>query len=67
MRTAGKVLWWAGPWIGLAFFAWRQQGLEARLASWVGATNDAIAAGLGKLTDAAAEAAGETEAGRVHD
>lgn len=37
-----RVLWALGPWLGLGLFIWRQQGLEARLAEWVAASNRAI-------------------------
>jgi coproporphyrinogen III oxidase-like Fe-S oxidoreductase len=67
VKQIGKAAWWAGPWLGLAFFAWRQAGLEARLSVWVQATNDAVTAGIGRLADAATEAVGESEVGRVND
>lgn len=63
MKQIGKAALWLGPWAGLAFFAWRQQTLEATLAEWVDATNQAMQAGIAKLADVAADAAGE--AGRV--
>lgn len=55
MKRALRVLWWAGPWVGLAAFVWRQQGLEARLAAWVDVTNKAFQQKLGVLADVAAE------------
>lgn len=67
MKRLGKAVWWAGPWIGLGVFVWRQQGLEVRLATWVQATNEAVAAGVGRLADVAAEAVSESEAGHVRD
>lgn len=67
MRRLGLALWWAGPWLGLAAFVWRQQGLEARLAEWVDATNRSVQAAVGRLADVAAQAAGETEAGVVEN
>jgi hypothetical protein len=48
-------------------FIWRQQGFEARLAEWVQATDDAVAAGIGRLADVAMEHAAEHEHGRVRD
>jgi hypothetical protein len=67
VKQIGKALWWAGPWIGLGAFIWRQQGLEARLSSWLEAANQMLVAATGRLTDVAAEAAGESEQGRVRD
>lgn len=65
MRRAGRLLWWAGPWIGLGLFAWRQQGLEARLAEWVDATNKVVQSGIDRLAAAAAEHVAESEQGVV--
>lgn len=67
MRRVGRALWWLGPWIGLAAFVWRQQGLEARLAAWVEATNQAVSDGIGRLTDVTAQYMAEGEHGRVRD
>lgn len=57
MRRVGRALWWAGPYIGLGFFVWRQQSLEATLSTWLQAANEAIQTGVGRLTDAATDAA----------
>lgn len=54
MRRIGRVLWQVGPWLGMAAFAWRQQGLEARLTDWVQATNEAVQEHLGRLADVTA-------------
>jgi hypothetical protein len=67
VKRIGRALWWAGPWVGLGLFIWRQQGFEARLAEWVQATDDAVAAGIGRLADVAMEHAAEHEHGRVRD
>lgn len=53
MKQLGRLVWWLGPWLGMAFFAWRQQGLESELAAWVGATNKTIQARITELTNAA--------------
>ena len=64
MKQLGRVLWWAGPWIGLAFFAWRQQTLEANLSGWVAKTEQTMRALLPLMDVREAEAA-ESEAGIV--
>lgn len=65
MKRLGRALWWAGPWLGLAVFVWRQQGLEARLAEWVAKTNETVQAGVEGLAGAAAEYADEGVSGVV--
>lgn len=67
MKRLGLVVWWLGPWAGLAFFAWRQQTLEQNLATWVDATNKMVQGSMARFADAAAEFSQETEHGRVTD
>jgi hypothetical protein len=54
--TPGRWVWALLPYVGLAFFVWRQQGLEARLAEWVATANASIQKGLDGLAAASADA-----------
>jgi hypothetical protein len=67
VKRLGRALWWAGPWLGLGLFIWRQQGLEARLAEWVEATNTAVQSRIGAFEGAAADFVRASEQGRVRD
>jgi hypothetical protein len=58
-------LWWAGPWLGLAFFAWRQQTLEANLSAWVDKTTRLMEFGVGRVADAVEADAAESVHGIV--
>jgi hypothetical protein len=60
-----RVLGWAGPWIGLAFFAWRQQTLEANLTEWVAKVTRLVELNLGRIADVAEEERTESQHGVV--
>jgi hypothetical protein len=65
MRRLARVLWWAGPWVGLVLFAWRQQTLEAMLSDWVSEAHRNLQVAIDRLAAAAGDAIEQSEMGVV--
>jgi hypothetical protein len=65
VKRALRVAWFAGPWVGLALFAWRQQSLEASLSEWVSEAHRNLRVAIDGLAAAAGESIERAESGVV--